>query len=261
MTLRPALALLGLPLGLLAPLVLGLGLAVSLGACKGRDGQADRPEGARPFPRPDRPVAGKSGGEFPNEDLRDRRGEAQTVMDLARIGPGSVVADIGAGEGYYTVRLAARVGPTGRVLAEDIDKDAIERLGLRVEQQRLENVAIKLGGVEDPRLPEGSFDRIFMVHMYHEVSEPYAFLWNLRPALKPGGSVVVVDVDRPTGQHGTPPALLFCEFGAVGFRLAEFVRKPEVTGYYAKFEAVGPRPAPAEIRPCRAGSDGSAAQL
>lgn len=259
MTLRPALAarvaLLGLPLVLMAPLALGLG------GCKGQDSQADRPEGARPFPRADRPVSAQAPAEFTNEDLRDRRGEAQTVMDLARIGPGSVVADIGAGQGYYTVRLAARVGPRGRVLAEDIDKDAIERLGLRVEKQRLENVAIRLGLPEDPRLPEASFDRVFMVHMYHEVSEPYAFLWNLRPALKPGGSVVVVDVDRPTGQHGTPPALLFCEFGAVGFRLAEFVRKPEVTGYYAKFEAVGPRPAPAAIRPCRAGSDGSAAQI
>lgn len=255
MTLRLAPALLGLPLVAVAATVL------ALAGCKGRDSQADRPEDARPFPRADRPVSSKISAEFANENLRDRRGEAQTVMDLARIGPGSVVADIGAGEGYYTVRLAARVGPHGRVLAEDIDKGAIERLGLRVEKQRLENVAIKLGSPQDPRLPQGSFDRIFMVHMYHEVAEPYAFLWNLRPSLKPGGSVVVVEVDRPTGRHGTPPALLFCEFGAVGFRLAEFVRKPEVTGYFAKFEVVGPRPAPAEIRPCRAAPDGSAAQF
>jgi ubiquinone/menaquinone biosynthesis C-methylase UbiE len=112
---------------------------------------------------------------------------------------------------------------------------------------------------EDPKLPDKSFDRIFMVHMYHEVSEPYAFLWNLRPALKPGGSVIVVDVDRPTDRHGIPPDLLFCEFAAAGFRLAEFVRKPEVTGYYAKFEAAGPRPAPAAIVPCRLGA-GAAGQ-
>ena len=257
MTLRLTLARPGALLGV----SLALSAAAMLGGCKGRDGQADRPEAARAFPRPDRPVSAKVSAEFANEDLRDRRGEAQTVMDLARIGPGSVVADLGAGEGYYTVRLAARVGPRGRVLAEDIDKAAIERLGLRVEKQRLENVAIKQGLPENPRLPAGSFDRIFMVHMYHEVNEPYAFLWNLRPALKPDGAVVVVDVDRPTGQHGTPPALLFCEFGAVGFRLAEFVRKPEMTGYYAKFEVAGPRPEPAAIRPCRAGADGSAAQL
>ena len=100
-------------------------------------------------------------------------------------------------------------------------------------------------------LPEASFDRIFLVHMYHEVSEPYAFLWRLRPALRPGGKVIVVDVDRSTADHGIRPELLFCEFGAVGFRLAQFVRKPELQGYYAQFEADGTRPAPASIRPCQ----------
>jgi SAM-dependent methyltransferase len=100
-------------------------------------------------------------------------------------------------------------------------------------------------------LPEASFDRIFMVHMYHEVTEPYAFLWRLRPALRPGGRVIVVDADRSTEEHGIPPALLFCEFAAVGFRLTEFIRKPEMQGYFAQFEAVGERPAPQAIVPCR----------
>jgi hypothetical protein len=89
-----------------------------------------------------------------------------------------------------------------------------------------------------------------MVHMYHEVTEPYAFLWHLRPSLKAGGQVVVVDVDRPTDRHGIPPQLLFCEFGAVGFRLVEFVVKPELNGYYAAFETTGARPAPEDIKPC-----------
>ena len=89
-----------------------------------------------------------------------------------------------------------------------------------------------------------------MVHMYHEVTEPYAFLWRLRPALKKGGEVVVVDVDRPTDQHGIPPKLLFCEFERVGFRLVEFARKPEIAGYFVRFEAVGKRPEPHEIEPC-----------
>jgi hypothetical protein len=86
--------------------------------------------------------------------------------------------------------------------------------------------------------------------MYHEVTEPYAFLWRLRPALRQGGQVIVVDVDRPTDRHGIPPSLLFCEFQAVGFRLAEFVRRPELNGYYARFEALGPRPEPGAIKPC-----------
>lgn len=148
----------------------------------------------------------------------------------------------------------------GRVLAEDIDPGAIKRLGERVLHDRLDNVSIKTGTPDDPKLPEASFDRIFMVHMYHEVGEPYAFLWRLRPALNKGGQVIVVDQDRATDQHGIPPALLFCEMGAVGFRLVQFVRKPELTGYYAQFEAMGERPAPGEIKPCKLGADGTAAQ-
>ena len=138
-------------------------------------------------------------------------------------------------------------------LAQDIDAAALHRLGDRVQRERLDNVSIKLGAPDDPRLPAASFDRIFLVHMYHEVGEPYAFLWRLRPALRPDGRVIVVDVDRPTGEHGIPPPLLFCEFGAVGFRLTQFVRKPELQGYYAQFEATGDRPEPARIAPCRQG--------
>ena len=88
--------------------------------------------------------------------------------------------------------------------------------------------------------------------MYHEVAEPYAFLWRLYPALKKDGQIIVVDRDRPTDQHGIPPLLLQCEFEAVGFRLVEFVRKPEILGYYARFERDrGTRPAPDAILPCK----------
>ena len=108
-------------------------------------------------------------------------------MDWADIQPGTTVADIGAGEGYYTVRLSARVGLKGRVLAQDINRGALDRLAERVVRERLlDNVAIQEGGFDDPRLPPGSFDRIFMVHMYHEITEPYAFLWRLRPACGKG---------------------------------------------------------------------------
>jgi ubiquinone/menaquinone biosynthesis C-methylase UbiE len=180
-------------------------------------------------------------------------------MDLADIRPGMTVADIGAGEGYYTVRLATRVGEEGRVLAQDIDADALGRLANRVEQERLDNVSIKLGAADDPRLPEASFDRVFLVHMYHEVADPYPFLWRLYPALREGGQVIVVDTDRPTDQHGIAPAVLFCEFAAVGFRLVEFVRKPDIAGYYAQFEAAGPRPEPGAIEPCSQPADAGAA--
>ena len=232
--------------------------AVALLAACNADRNADRPETSRQFPEAWRPVSKIGSNAFGNEDQRDNLGEAEVVMDLAAISAGTTVADIGAGEGYYTVRLAERVGRKGRVLAQDIDPGAIQRLGQRVERERLDNVSIKTGAPDDPRLPANSFDRVFLVHMYHEVSEPYAFLWRLRPALRKGGQVIVVDVDRPTDSHGIPPGLLFCEFQSVGFRLVEFVRRPELNGYYAQFEAVGPRPEPGAIKPCnRQGKIGS----
>lgn len=226
-------------------------------ACERVDDQSDRPETAREFPRADRPVSDLGANQFSTEDQRDRVDEAQKVMDLAEIEPGMTVADIGAGEGYYTVRLAPRVGETGRVLAQDIDRDALDRLARRVERERFNNVSIKAGEGDDPRLPEDSFDRIFLVHMYHEVAEPYAFLWRLWPALREGGQVIVVDIDRPTDQHGIDPLLLSCEFKQVGFELVTFKDAPELAGYYAQFKAAATRPEPNEIKPCR-GSPGEA---
>lgn len=226
-------------------------LALGLLALAGCDYSAEqRPPGAEDFPRAYRPVSDLSGNALSNEQQRDDRREAETVMDEAGIAEGMTVADIGAGEGYYTVRLANRVGDDGRVLAGDIDEDALRRLGNRVERERLDNVSIVLGTPDNPKLPPDSFDRIFLVHMYHEVTEPYAFLWNLRPSLRVGGQVIVVDTDRAPDQHGIRPQLLFCEFERVGFRLVEFIRKPQLAGYYAEFEVVGERPEPGEIEPC-----------
>ncbi len=223
---------------------------LAISSCKARDEDSNRPATSHEFPKPYRPVSSTTTNQFATEAQREKVNEAKVVMDLAQIAAGTTVADIGAGEGYYTVRLGERVGAEGRVLAQDIDRAALERLGQRVERERLDNVSIKLGSPDDPQLPENSFDRIFLIHMYHEVTEPYAFLWRLRPALRPNGQVIVVDIDRPTGEHGIPPALLFCEFSRVGFRLTRFERKPELQGYYAQFEAAGERPAPAAIRPC-----------
>ncbi|MGX7926140.1 class I SAM-dependent methyltransferase [Tsuneonella sp. HG094] len=211
---------------------------------------SDRPESVRDFPRAEREVSAAS-GQFSNETQRDSVGEAQNVMDLADIRPGMTVADIGAGEGYYTVRLAEKVGRRGRVLAEDIDGDALSRLAQRVERERLENVSLRLGTPDDAKLPENSFDRVFMVHMYHEVAEPYAFLWRLWPSLRKDGRVIVVDVDRPTDQHGIDPLLLSCEFERVGFQLEAFKDAPELAGYYAQFKRAATRPEPAAIKPCR----------
>ncbi len=239
--------------------LLALALVSPLAGCKNDDLDADRPKTARAFPRPDRPVSGPGGNAFAPEAQRDSVNEAKQVMDMARIEPGMTVADIGAGEGYYTVRLAERVGEKGRVVAQDIDTEALRLLGLRIERERLDNVSILRGNPDDPRLPMGSFDRVFLVHMYHEVTEPYAFLWRLRSAMRKGGKVIVVETDRPTDRHGIPPTLLFCEFKAVGYRLGAFVLKPEINGYYARFDPVLKRPEPTQIRPCRANAQMAAA--
>ena len=186
-----------------------------------------------------------------DEEERDRLLEAETVMDLAAIKPGMTVADIGAGEGYYTIRLARRVGAQGRVLAEDIVAQTRDRLAQRVERERLDNVSVRLGKPDDPELPAASFDRVFMVHMYHEIESPYAFLWHLRPSLKSGGLVIVVDVDRPIEQHGTPPSLLECEFRAVGYRRVVRRDLPRSGAYLAAFVPAGTRPEPKGIKPCK----------
>ena len=171
------------------------------------------------------------------------------MMQLADLTPGMNVADIGAGEGYYTVRLAPLVGKTGRVLAEDIVPQTRDNLAARVQRDNLANVAVRLGKENDPLLPERSFDRIFMIHMYHEIERPSEFLWHLRDALSPKGRIVVVDGDRTTDRHGTPPRLLMCEFAALGYGLTRFER---LTGdaYFAQFEANAPKPAPAAIPVC-----------
>lgn len=207
-------------------------------------------QSAEKFPSADRPVAGIVSDRWSNEESRDRRNEAEKIMDLAGITPGMTVADIGAGEGYYTIRLAERVGINGRVLAQDIVPEVRDKLAERVNRDRLDNVSVRLGAPDNPKLPHGSFDRIFLVHMYHEIESPYAFLWHLHPALRPGGRVVIVDDDRPTEQHGTPPLLLQCELAAVGFQLVEFRQAAFAGGYFAAFQASGKRPAPRQIKPC-----------
>jgi SAM-dependent methyltransferase len=211
-------------------------------------------EAAEPslFPDPARPVAPIVSPRYSNEDARDSVGEFETVVQFAGVKPGMWVADVGAGEGYYTVRLAPLVGEEGRVLAQDIVPETRDNLAQRVQRERLDNVAVKLGEPSDPKLPAGTFDRIFLIHMYHEIERPSEFLWNLRDSLKRGGTIVVVDADRPTNQHGTPPRLLVCEFNALGLELTRFERLADTESYFAAFAASGPKPEPGDIPVCPA---------
>ena len=223
-------------------------LLVGLSACRAE------PE-PRAFPAAGRDVAPIVGESFSTEDARDRVGEAEEVMRLAEVAPGMSVADIGAGEGYYTIRLSPIVGPRGRVLAEDIVPETRDLLAQRVQRENLENVAVKLGAPADPMLPASSFDRIFLVHMYHEVTEPYEFLWNLRHGLKPSGLVIVVDSDRPVKRHGMPPRDLLCEFAALGLAPVRTERLTDSEAYFVAFRIAAPRPEPSAIKPCKKARD------
>ena len=219
-------------------------LVLSLAACRAE------PQPARVFPEAGRDVAPIVGDSFSTEDARDRMGEAEEVMRLAGVARGMSVADVGAGEGYYTVRLAPLVGPRGRVLAEDIVPETRDRLAQRVERENLDNVAVRLGQASNPLLPKGSFDRIFLVHVYHEVTEPYEFAWHLRDGLKPNGLVIVVDADRPVKRHGMRPRELACELNSVGLQLVQSQRLAGSDAYFMAFKIAAPRPAPQAIKPC-----------
>jgi len=203
------------------------------------------------FPNAGRDIAPVVADRFSTEDARDRLGEAEQVMALAGVKAGMSVADVGAGEGYYTVRLAPVVGEKGRVLAEDIDPSARDSLTDRVQREQLDNVAVKLGTPDNPMLPHNSFDRVFLVHMYHEVQSPYAFLWHLRQGVKDGGEVVVVDSHRPVKHHGIRPAQLQCEFASLGLQPVKFQRLEGGDVYFAAFRLAAPRPAPEAIKPCK----------
>jgi len=205
------------------------------------------------FPNAQRPVAHIVSPRWSTEVLRDKAHEADDVMTAAGVTPGMTVADIGAGEGYYTLHLANRVGKKGRVLAEDILPAYRDLLAERVSRDHLDNVSVKLGTPTDASLPPHSFDRVFMIHMYHEIESPLEFLWRLRPALNDTGLVIVVDEDRPTTDHGTPPALLICEFNQLGYKLIDIKRMPSAGGYIARFDPQGERPAPSAIKACAIG--------
>jgi SAM-dependent methyltransferase len=202
------------------------------------------------FPPPDRPVADIVSAAWSDEASRDNAGEAVEVFRRLKISAGQAVADIGAGSGYYTSRLAPVVGADGKVFANDIIPDYLNRLRRRIEREGHGNVSFVLGDAGNANLPPASVDLALMVHMYHEISDPFGLLWHLHEDLKPGGRVAIIDADRPTGRHGTPPELLRCELAAAGFRRESFSRLDNGS-YLAVFTSVA-RPEPSAIRPCPA---------
>ena len=188
------------------------------------------------FPAAGRDVAPIVGDSFSTEDARDRVGEAEAVIAFAGVAPGMTVADIGAGEGYYTVRLSPLVGPRGRVLAQDIVPATRDRLALRVEREGLDNVAVRLGLPDDPQAAAGraSTGSSWSTCITRSTG-PMSSCGICAQGLKPGGLVVVVDANRPVKRHGMPPRELACEFAAIGLQQMQTQRLAGSDAYYVAF--------------------------
>jgi SAM-dependent methyltransferase len=207
--------------------------------------------GPQGFPAPDRPVAGIISPEYSNEKTRDSHGEADRVLNRLNVMPGQRVADIGAGLGYYTVRIARRLGPGATIYATDVKSEYLDQLRARLAREGITGVQLILGQPRNPGLPADSVDVAILSHMYHEIENPYEFLHRLQPALARDARVGIIDTDGPTQRHGTPPALLRCELAAVGYRELDFLLLTPADGYLAIFAAPETLPPPEAIKPCR----------
>ena len=138
------------------------------------------------------PAAQSSRGSH-SESGREAWQKVGEIFDAMQVKPGAVVADIGAGSGFFTARLSKAVGPEGRVHAVDVAADALGRLRQRVADDGLSNVSVVAGEVDDPKLPDGSLDAILIVNAYHEMTQHQLMLAKMRAALKPGGRLVIVE--------------------------------------------------------------------
>lgn len=127
------------------------------------------------------------------------------IMDALHVADGSTVADIGAGAGFFTVRLAQRVGPKGVVYAQDVQREMLEAIRRRVNREGLENVQTILGAGSNPNLPPRVFDAVLVVDAYQEVEDRVAFLGNLARALKPTGRIGIVNWNPGRGGPGPEP--------------------------------------------------------
>jgi SAM-dependent methyltransferase len=139
------------------------------------------------------PVMGYQGADWLERAEREDEEAPDVALDALKIAKGSSVADIGAGSGYITERLAARVGPAGRVFANDVQPQMLDLLARRLARRKITNVTLVQGDIDDPKLADASVDLEIMVDVYHEFSRPQAMLRHLRSALKPGGRMVLVE--------------------------------------------------------------------
>jgi ubiquinone/menaquinone biosynthesis C-methylase UbiE len=175
------------------------------------------------------PVMGVGGAAWLERPEREDEEAPGKAIDALELKPGMVVADIGAGSGYYSVRLAQRVGPTGRVFATDIQPGMIDILNRRIANEGIQNITTVLGGPDDPKLPPQSLDLAIMVDVYHELQSPQVFLQRLRQCFKPGGRLVLLEFRKEDPRipilevHKMSVAEVRQELEAEGFALIQVI--------------------------------------
>jgi ubiquinone/menaquinone biosynthesis C-methylase UbiE len=173
------------------------------------------------------PVMGWQGADWLERPERVDEEAPDKALDILAIPKGATVADIGAGSGYMTVRLAARVGPTGTVFANDLQPEMLDMLRRRLARERITNVTVVRGEADDPKLPIGSIDLELMVDVYHELHQPQVMLRNLRKALKPDGRLVLLEYRKEDPaipirfEHKMSVAEAKMEVEAEGFTLSK----------------------------------------
>lgn len=192
-----------------------LGVLCLLGTCAA-EAQQPRPHG-RLFPPQDLGLL-----EAPDRDQWQR---PDRIMDALGIADASVVADVGAGSGWFTVRLARRVGPQGVVYAQDVQQEMLNAITRRVQREGLANVRTIRGYGSDPRLPRESLDAVLLVDAYHEIEDRVTMLANIAKALKPQGRLGVVDFKLegsgpgPDAEERVSPDLVASDAASAGLRL------------------------------------------
>jgi len=203
-------------------------VAVALSALALVAGLAAQQTGVHPISgRRYAPVMGYQGAPWLERGERDEEEAPDVALNVLKIPKGASVADIGAGSGFMTVRLAARVGPTGRVFANDVQPQMLNILARRLSNSKITNVTLIEGTIDDPKLPPASVDLEIMVDVYHELSQPQAMLRHLREALKPGGRLVLLEYRKedPTvpikPEHKMSVAEAKMEVEAEGFTLVK----------------------------------------
>jgi precorrin-6B methylase 2 len=175
------------------------------------------------------PTMGVEGAAWLDRPEREAEEAPSKAIAALGIAPGSVVADVGAGSGYYTVRLATVVGPTGRVVATDLQPGMLDLIRAKVAKQGLTNVTLVQGRADDPALPVATFDAIVMVDVYHELASPQLFVRKLREALKPTGRLVLIefrleDPRVPIREvHKMSVSQVRQELGADGFQIEKVI--------------------------------------